>query len=703
MCRAVSHKYKRGSVFICCFNALETGFFDRFLNSCLCNSFLVFVDHRRIFSDFPQKRLRDADGLKIAFDCFDSRCELVIFRTMHQMRGLDNQIFDAVFFCACQRLVYIIDHFAVAGLYMVDDDLRSKSSADRPVRICSLQGFLNAADIRCTALIKGCTEADDQELVLSDLICIERVVCGGIAGIASEIIGICGFAFHQFLLFIRKGIPGSLCRRDVVISCICAFLYVNLVDQSCALCRKFFICFVCFCCLTGFRCFVGRLRFQGLRIHSCFGMRDIDCLYVFDPAQAFDLCVNTLKAAVCRKHALPGVLFITGHIVVGVVACNDHEGPENDFLIAGFLDLCDDIFTGSLFGFTFNSADKDVLVAQRIHLGLHLAVSNLGDMCCAVSHKDKGGSVFVRRFNAVKSGSLHSFCHNCLCDSLLVRIDDICILADFAQKGLCNTDSLKIAGCCRHGSHELIVLRTVHQVCGLNDKILNSVFLCARQGLVDVINDLAVAGLHMVDDDLCCKSSADRPVGIGLFQGLLNTADILCTAVVKGSTETYDQKLVLSDLIRIAGIVCRSVSRVTAEIIRIREFAFHHCLLRICQGIPGSLCGLNIRIGRIRALLHIDFVDQCRAFCRKLFIRLRCFCCCSCNCRCLRCRSSCIRRYRLCSAACFGYSRAGIVCSRAALRTCTGSPAAAGKKSAGKHGGQQNRCQFSFHDFPPVE
>ena len=207
----------------------------------------------------------------------------------------------------------------------------------------------------------------------------------------------------------------------------------------------------------------------------------------------------------------------------------------------------------------------------------------------------------------------------------------------------------------------------------------------------------------MVDDDLCCKSSADRPVGIGLFQGLLNTADILCTAVVKGSTETYDQKLVLSDLIRIAGIVCRSVSRVTAEIIGIREFAFHHCLLRICQGIPGSLCGLNIRIGRIRALLHIDFVDQCRAFCRKLFIRLRCFCCCSCNCCCLRCRSSCIRRYRLCSAACFGYSRAGIVCSRAALRTCTGSPAAAGKKSAGKHGGQQNRCQFSFHDFPPVE
>ena len=55
---------------------------------------------------------------------------------------------------------------------MVDDDLRSKCTSYGPVGICFLQCFFDAADILCTAVVKGSTKAYNKQFVFPDLICV---------------------------------------------------------------------------------------------------------------------------------------------------------------------------------------------------------------------------------------------------------------------------------------------------------------------------------------------------------------------------------------------------------------------------------------------------------------------------------------------------------------------------------------------------
>ena len=72
---------------------------------------------------------------------------------------------------------------------MVDDDLCGEGTADRPVGICGLDGVLDALDVRCAAVVEGGAEADDQDLVVADVVLIAGVVLGGIAGVAAKVIG----------------------------------------------------------------------------------------------------------------------------------------------------------------------------------------------------------------------------------------------------------------------------------------------------------------------------------------------------------------------------------------------------------------------------------------------------------------------------------------------------------------------------------
>ena len=74
------------------------------------------------------------------------------------------------------------------------------------------------------------------------------------------------------------------------------------------------------------------------------------------------------------------------------------------------------------------------------------------------------------------------------------------------------TDSKLIAVAVHH-LHHLVVLRTMHQMGGLDDQILHAVGNSALQSLLHVVDLLAVTGLNMVDDDLCGEGTADRPVG----------------------------------------------------------------------------------------------------------------------------------------------------------------------------------------------
>ena len=145
---------------------------------------------------------------------------------------------------------------------------------------------------------------------------------------------------------------------------------------------------------------------------------------------------------------------------------------------------------------------------------------------------------------------------------------------------------------------------------GLHDQVLHAVGHSAVQSLLHVVDLLAVAGLHMVDDDLCGEGTADRPVRVSFLQSILDALDVGHAAVVEGGAEGNHQQLVLADAVLVAGVILGSVAGVTAEVVGVGVLAFHHFLLLVGQGVPCSLCGLALGVGVIVALLYINGVDQ---------------------------------------------------------------------------------------------
>ena len=182
---------------------------------------------------------------------------------MHQVRRLDNQILDAVGNGTVKRLVHVVDLLAVAGLNVVDDDLRGEGAADAPIRVGGLQGVLDALDVSGAAAVEGGAEADDQQLIFADVVGIARVVLAGVAGVAAKVVGVCVLALDQLLLGVGQGIPGSLSGLALGIGVGAALLHVDGVDQIGAVLSGHFVCIslVCglFCILCSAFCgaFVG--------------------------------------------------------------------------------------------------------------------------------------------------------------------------------------------------------------------------------------------------------------------------------------------------------------------------------------------------------------------------------------------------------------------------------------------------------------
>ena len=173
------------------------------------------------------------------------------------MGRLYNKVLYAIINCTLKCLIHIVDLLIVSCLYMVDDDLCSKCSSYCPVRISCLQCILDALDILGTAVIEGSTKAYNQDLIVTNLICIPRIILGSITCIASEVLRACLFALYQLLLCIGQCIPCFLCSGAVCIRCIGSFLYVNFIDQSCNIVSSCLICIFCAglrCCLCNSLC-----------------------------------------------------------------------------------------------------------------------------------------------------------------------------------------------------------------------------------------------------------------------------------------------------------------------------------------------------------------------------------------------------------------------------------------------------------------
>ena len=176
---------------------------------------------------FPEKRLCDNDVLEKTSELFYCSNELVIFRAVHKMCRLDNDVLGAACYCPVKSVLYVVDDLAVSGIYMVDDDLGCESSPYCPLRISFGKRILDALDISYTAVVEGCTEAYYKEFVLADLILVAGIVKTRVACISSEIVGF----FNKLLLLVCKSVPGCLCGFAVSICGICGFLYLDGCDK----------------------------------------------------------------------------------------------------------------------------------------------------------------------------------------------------------------------------------------------------------------------------------------------------------------------------------------------------------------------------------------------------------------------------------------------------------------------------------------
>ena len=221
---------------------------------------------------------------------------------MHQVRRLDNQILDAVGNGTLKRLVHVVDLLAVAGLNVVDDDLRGEGAADAPIRVGGLQGVLDALDVSGAAAVEGGAEADDQQLILADVVGIARVVLAGVAGVAAKVVGVCVLTLDQLLLGVGQGIPGSLSGLALGIGVGAALLHVDGVDQIGAVLGGHFVCISLVCGLFCIFCsaFVGDgARGSAVSAHGgvaaadqqgggqCCGHGDGGSFSVVDPSHVF--------------------------------------------------------------------------------------------------------------------------------------------------------------------------------------------------------------------------------------------------------------------------------------------------------------------------------------------------------------------------------------------------------------------------------
>ena len=85
-------------------------------------------------------------------------------------------------------------------------------------------------------------------------------------------------------------------------------------------------------------------------------MGDIERLHIGNLAETGDLAVDGKAGSF--KHGLPGIVLGTGHIVIGVVAGDDHQRAKDDVGVTGSLDSFDNCLTGGLFGLALDGADE---------------------------------------------------------------------------------------------------------------------------------------------------------------------------------------------------------------------------------------------------------------------------------------------------------------------------------------------------------
>ena len=191
-------------------------------------------------------------------------------------------------------------------------------------------------------------------------------------------------------------------------------------------------------------------------------MSDVKRLDVSKTAETGDLAVDLLELLGSGEHGDPGFGILgVGHIVIGVIAGYDHKRTEHDVLVTGGGNGLDNGFAGGLFGLALNGADKYVLVAQRVHLRLHLGIADLRGVGGAVTHEYESGARGLGFLNGDKTGVGNGGGDNGLGYGFLIGVDGGSVCAHFTEERLGNDDLFDLVGILVGGGLELVIFGAV--------------------------------------------------------------------------------------------------------------------------------------------------------------------------------------------------------------------------------------------------
>ena len=99
-------------------------------------------------------------------------------------------------------------------------------------------------------------------------------------------------------------------------------------------------------------------------------------------AKTFQSTFN--RIAFLFKNAFPGVIVFAGHIIGGMITCNDHKRCQMNMIRVEIFQFIQKTFDGEI---PLNCTHMHIGIAEMLKQFVHLRIKFIGNMLCSMSHK----------------------------------------------------------------------------------------------------------------------------------------------------------------------------------------------------------------------------------------------------------------------------------------------------------------------------
>ena len=221
------------------------------------------------------------------------------------------------------------------------------------------------------------------------------------------------------------------------------------------------------------------------------------------------------------KYALPGILLVACHVIVCVVACNNHQWVENNLLVILFLYSFYNVIQRRS---GLNSTDVVVVCALCGQSFLQLCISSVCLVLCAMTHEYNCGVLVVVLLSGI---------YQCLCNILVVLVR--------SQQRSTHGNSLELILVLVYSFYQIVILVAAHNVSWLDNQFLYTIVNQSLQSFLYVVDFDVVTLFQNVDNSLAGECSANLAVWVCLLNCLFDCADGLFSAVVVAGTKANCQ------------------------------------------------------------------------------------------------------------------------------------------------------------------